>query len=370
MNRAAQKPLYINGKFLAQRTTGVERAARGLVKALDASLEACAGDREVVLLLPSAAKPMLALRSIQQRVIGAPGRSLGWWEQLELPWGSRHGNLLCLSGSAPLLARRCIPTLYDAAIYLHPGAYSSKFIAWYRMLYWILSRRTTMMLTGSEFSAAELTDFLPHGRWRTVPLAAEHVDSVTPDTSVFSRLEIKNRGYFLAVGSLNPTKNFQNLVQAYLQGNFFPKRQLVIVGAMNEAIFREASGIQENTRGLILAGRVSDEELIALYAGAEAFVFPSIYEGFGIPPLEAMLCDCPVIASSAASIPEVCGDAAIYFSPHSVSELVHAMHQLTEDEALRAQLVSKARIRSSEFSWKRSGEVLRRCLQEANWLDC
>jgi glycosyltransferase involved in cell wall biosynthesis len=105
-------------------------------------------------------------------------------------------------------------------------------------------------------------------------------------------------------------------------------------------------------------GYVSDEELRALYEGAQSFVFPSLYEGFGIPPLEAMQCGCPVLAARAASIPEVCGDAALYFNPLSPSELAAVLMQVATNEPLRKQMRERGYEQANRFSWEAGARQL------------
>lgn len=359
--------LYINGKFLAQRTTGVQRFARGLLIALDKSLAERPAGRRVVLLTPPGVPLLEELTVIEQRPCGRTKRSLTWWEQVELPFYCRDGDLLCFSGSAPLLVRSCIPTIHDAAVFLQPQAYSRKFVAWYRMLFRRLSRRAPFVLTVSKSAAADLAEFLPKSKFRIVYNAAEHIVQVSPDKSVLQQHGLLGRRYILAVGSLNPTKNFDALIQAYCSAGFDSSVPLVIVGAVNGAVFSQ-KGLQDNNASIIWTGPVSDSQLRTLYENATLFAFPSLYEGFGIPPLEAMTCGCPVVASSASSIPEVCGDAALYFSPHDIPAVAASLQRVLHDEPLRQDLISKGRHRSACFSWTHSAEQLRSCLVDAEYL--
>jgi glycosyltransferase involved in cell wall biosynthesis len=359
--------LYINGKFLGQRTTGVQRFARGLLFALDKSLAERPAGRPVVLLTPPGVPPLEGLSAIEQRSCGKSRRSLTWWEQVELPLYCRDGDLLCFSGSAPLFARRCIPTIHDAAVFLHPQAYSRKFVAWYRILFRRLARRSPCVLTVSESAAADLAEFLPRSKFRIVYNAAEHIVQVNPDNLILERHGLLGRRYILAVGSLNPTKNFEALLQAYCSAGFDSSTPLVIVGALNGSVFSQTDLRTEHS-AIIWAGAVSDEQLRTLYENAALFVFPSLYEGFGIPPLEAMTCGCPVVASSASSIPEVCGDAALYFPPRDIPAVAASLLRVLKDESLRQELIFKGRRRSECFSWARSAEQLRSCLVDANYL--
>jgi len=359
--------LYINGKFLAQRTTGVQRFSRGLLLALDQLLARRRTHDEVVLLCPPGVAYLDGLVHIKQRNCGRAGRSLTWWEQVDLPLAARDGTLLCFSGSAPLLARRCIPTIHDAAVFLHPEAYSWKFVAWYRFLFRWMSNRVPYVLTVSNSSANDLRKFLSKPEYKVIPNAAEHIGLVDADDGVLGKLGILPRRYVLAVGSLNPTKNFASLVEAYLASGLGPDIPLVIAGDLNRTVFSSTLAPSDG-EAIVWAGPVDDAQLKALYENALVFVFPSLYEGFGIPPLEAMSCGCPVIASNASSIPEVCADAALYFPPLDTAALARLLREIRDNAALRQQMIVKGKRRSSAFSWAHSGELLKRFLDDERML--
>lgn len=362
------RTLFINGKFLRQRTTGVQRFARGLVMALDRNLAHAASADRVVLLTPPGAEP-LPLTAIEQRVCGSAVKSLTAWEQTALPWHARSGTLLCLSGSAPLLGGVRIPTLHDAALYLHAHAYSWKFAAWYRLLFSTITRQAPLALTVSSHAARELSHHLPGRSFEVVYNAAEHIRQFEAEPSVLATLGVPAQGYLLAVASFNPTKNLKALVAAYARLRPSARLPLVIVGGGNRAVFN-ADGAQESLpSGIIFAGPVSDGQLRALYENALAFVFPSLYEGFGIPPIEAMHCGCPVIASKASAIPEVCGDAALYFDATDTQDIARAIERIVDDSDLRAELVLRGKARSAQFSWQSSAETLRRHLRGIGLLE-
>lgn len=360
--------IHLNGKFLAQRTTGVQRFARGVVSALDRSLQATPCGRDAELLLPPAATPIDGLRVIRQRVVGRPGRSLTAWEQLELPRHTRGGTLLCLSGSAPFFANTCVPTIHDAAVYRYPQAYSRAFVTWYRLLFARRARRSPLVLTVSESSARDLAPHLPRTAYRVVPNSAEHITAQPSDTSVLERLQLSPHGFLLAVGSLNPTKNFARLIEAYATSALAGRVPLVIVGAVNRDVFRADAPVADHPN-VRWAGPVPDAQLRALYEAAATFVFPSLYEGFGIPPLEAMRCGCPVVASRASSIPEVCGDAADYFDPLDPLTMIAAIEALLDAPARRAALVARGLARAEAFSWDYAAQRLRDALAEFRFID-
>lgn len=360
--------IHLNGKFLAQRTTGVQRFAYGVVSALDRSLQTTPCGQDVELLMPPAATPIAGLQVIRQRIVGRPGRRLTAWEQLDLPVHARAGTLLCLSGSAPLLAGNCIPTIHDAAVYRYPQAYSRAFVTWYRLLFAKRAKHSPLVLTVSESSARDLAPHLPPTAFRVVPNSAEHITGHLADPSVLDRLQLSAQGFLLAVGSLNPTKNFAALIEAYAISPLADRLPLVIVGAVNSQVFSAGAPLAHHPN-VRWAGPVPDAQLRALYEAALVFVFPSIYEGFGIPPLEAMRCGCPVVASNASSIPEVCGDAVAYFDPTDRSAMMAAIDTLLRDDTRRGELIKRGLARARTYSWDRAAERLRAALAEFRFIE-
>jgi glycosyltransferase involved in cell wall biosynthesis len=341
--------VYLNGKFLAQRTTGVQRVAAQLVTALDGQVAGA-----WVLLCPPGVN-LPALRRIVARPVGPAGLPLHLWEQLVLPRAAADGLLVNLSGSAPAFARRQICLLHDAAVFDHPEAYTKSFVAWYRWLFRRLARHAAALLTVSTFSRDRLTAHLhlAADRFAVVPNGADHLDGVTPDDAVIDRFGLRGVPYLLAVGSANPTKNLDALVAAFaLLGG--TEQRLVIVGGSDARVF--AGGPGPDGPGVIRTGPLGDAALKALYGHALALVFPSRYEGFGLPPLEAMACGCPVVAARAAALPEVCGDAALYVDPGSVEAIAAAMRRVLDDGALR----EAGRRRATGFRWAAAAAAVAR----------
>ncbi len=352
--------VYINGKFAAQRTTGVQRVATHLTLALDAELAESPtrpGSPWVLLCPPGATVP--PLRRISVRHVGPAWLPLHVWEQLFLPVAARRGLLVNLAGAAPFFARFQLCFLHDAAVFDHPDAYASAFVAWYRLLFRRLARSTAKLVTVSVFSRSRLALHLgvAASRLAVVPNGCDHLQAIAPDDSVIARLGLAGTRFLLAVGSTNPTKNLAALVAAYARLPADPQRRLVIVGGGNPRVFAEIA--VNDPSGVLRTGPLGDAELKALYGHAIALVFPSLYEGFGLPPLEAMACGCPVAVAQAAAIPEVCGDAALYFDPQSVDAITAALQRLLSDEALRERLRAAGLARAAAFRWSAAASALR-----------
>lgn len=346
------RTLFINGKFTAQRTTGVQRLASNLVQALDSLLQANGNSDRWILLCPPGAKPPKLTR-IEISYAGALLGGLHAWEQFFLPVVTFGRPLLNLAGPAPLLKRCQVCMIPDAAVFDYPQAYTFVYRTWYRLLFRKLSRSAQLLLTISEFSRQRLILALgSHARrLQLVYCAATHMRSVAPESNTLNRFKLEGVKYLLAVGSMNPTKNLPALVSAF-RATTMPDVRLVLVGGSNSAVFAGGSLEADDDTRLITTGAISDSELSALYRHAHAFVFPSLYEGFGIPPLEAMSLGCPVVAARASSIPEICGDATLYFDPLDITDITRVLERILNDDTLRETLRQRGATRVNMFTWE------------------
>jgi glycosyltransferase involved in cell wall biosynthesis len=350
--RACMKRAFINGRFLTQRLTGVQRYALETLRALDELLadetHELGRDLELTVLAPpgTSAPP---LRRIGFRTVGPLAGNA--WEQLTLPWACRGELLISFGPTGPALKKRQVVTIHDAAVHVVPEAFSWKFRLWYRLLLPILARRNPRVMTVSNFAKQEVVRFFGADaeRVRVSGEGWQHFARVSSDASILARHGLVPGRYVLAVSSITPHKNFAVVARA-LRSLTAPDFDVVVTGGNNGKVFGHID--TSTLAGLKLVGYVSDGELRALYENAAAFVHPSLYEGFGIPPLEAMAMGCPVIASDAAAIPEVCGDAALYFSPRDADALAALMSGLVSDTASRARLVERGRERTARYSWR------------------
>lgn len=177
--------------------------------------------------------------------------------------------------------------------------------------------------------------------------------------AVRAKYRLGERPFIFAVGTLQPRKNYARLIQA-LARLPLPDVQLVIAGGKGwlfEAIFAEAER-QHVTERVLFPGFVDDEDLPALYSAAAVLAYPSLYEGFGLPLLEAMACGTPVVTSNASCLPEVAGDAALCVSPTDVEALSGALEQVLTDTALRSSLIEKGFMRAAQFKWENAARQL------------
>ncbi len=347
----ATQTLLINGRFLEQPITGVQRYSREVLCALDNWLATGWIDNEryqLICLASRAAHDVPNWKRIRLETVGRHTGNL--WEQLDLPLAACGRQCFSPANVGPYFLPGQVVTIHDASVFAFPQAYSLPFRWKHRILFCHLGKTARTILTDSEFSKHELVRWcgIPPAKIQIIPLGREHILRVPSDPGVFERLRIGSRPYFMCVGSNSPHKNFGVVLEALArleQRNF----EVIIVGGNFDRVFQsQAYPLPENARRV---GYLQDSELRALYQRAAGFIFPSSYEGFGLPLLEAMTCGCPVICSRAASLPEVGGDAVLYFDPADAGELASQMERLAADPALQAELREKGTSRAEQFSW-------------------
>ncbi|MFN4266235.1 MAG: glycosyltransferase family 4 protein [Aquabacterium sp.] len=361
MTRASR--IVINGRFLSRPVTGVERFATEMLSALDRLIsDGGAPLPPIEILLPPGCTPKVSFANMPYRTVGR--RQGHGWEQLDLPRACGDALLVNLCNTGPAFRARQVVVIHDAAVFAVPRAYSFGFRWAYRLLHTCIALTAGHIWTVSEYSRRELQRYLPlrNKPVQVLPEGGEHVRRVRPDSAVLDRFGIGSRPYVLSVSSAQPAKNFGLLVRA-LEQTGDPGFDVVVAGGTNPAVFSESQGSLPPYFKHV--GYVTDEELAALYQRATCFVFPSLYEGFGIPPLEAMALGCPVVASTAASIPEVCADAAQYFDPRDPSALLTALMAVMSDPHLRDQLKANAVRQGEYWTWTRAASSLARALQDA-----
>lgn len=264
--------------------------------------------------------------------------------------------------NAPVVA-----TIHDLAFEHLPETFTRRGSLQLKLTVRRTARRAARIATVSEYSRQDLL--------RTYRLAPEKVvttyNGIEPHFTAQPRAadeaaQVRQRfgiarEFLLAVGSLQPRKNLERLIRTYArlrreQPDFAP--QLVIVGRklwLAESIFAEVSR-QPWASDVILTGYVSDDDLPALYRTASAFVYPSLFEGFGLPPLEAMACGTPVITSNISSLPEVAGSAALLIDPLNEQELAAALQRILNDQPLRARLRAEGVRQAAKFTWRDAAE--------------
>lgn len=271
----------------------------------------------------------------------------------------------------PRVPGAVVNTVHDLVYLRYPQTMQK---ANYRRLHQHLRRsceRADRIVTVSQFGARELSEQfgIAPEKIRVVynGVDTEQFYPGTEGAEEFRKAYGLPEHYFLYIGTLEPRKNLPGLLRAYAAGKpSFHGCKLVLAGARGweyQEIFRlvEELGLQDD---VVFPGYLPFEKLRLLYAASSAFVFPSLYEGFGLPPLEAMACGVPVITSLAASLPEVAGDAALLVHPLDHEELADAMRRILEEEELRNTLREKGFRQVKQFSWDNAAESLLSLYQE------
>ncbi len=357
--------LVVNGKFTAQRLTGVQRVAYELMRAVRTT-HAAADEIEI-------AVPGNAIESASpiERKRQVPWLKGDLWEQIALPLATRGELLLSLCNSGPVFKRRHVVMVHDMAVYDTPHTFSWTFRTWYRIKFAMLVRRAPILLTVSAFSKSRICALLgvEESRVRVVRPGADHFARIEPDRSIVERLSLTNARYCVIVGSLDPRKNLQRVLEAVGKLSHLRDAKFVVVGGANARVFAQGGAPQgDGTVGgenpqIVRAGYVSDAELKALYEHAACLAFPSLYEGFGLPPVEAMCCGCPTIVSTHPAVAEACGDAAMYCDAYSPDDIAQKIERMLTDDALQAQYKEKGLRRVEEHGWDRSAQELMKVLR-------
>lgn len=257
-------------------------------------------------------------------------------------------------------AKKVICTIHDFSFLLHPQWHPQERVKYFKTNIH-LAKKADHVITGSNFTKQEIITYL-HIPQESITVIYHGVNH-----HLFRKYQEKElqktkqkfalkKDFLLFVGSIEPRKNLSNLLKAYSLLTHSQKEALPLVlvgfkGWENKEIMQE---LQKHKNFVSYLGFVSDEELAHLYNLATVFIYPSLYEGFGLPPLEAMACGAAVIVSDVASLPEVCADGALYVDPNNMEQISQAILLLAEDATKREALQAKAIVRASSFSWEKS----------------
>ncbi len=351
--------IVINSRFLTQRLTGTQRY--GIEIAIHLSrLSKC-----LQFVAPHNIVHKEVASVLRVKRIGNLTGHL--WEQVELPFYLRRklgssSLLVGLVNTGPIYYEKQIITIHDLAFLRYPNWFSREFRFFYKVLIPRIANLAKKIVTVSYFSKQEMVSVLGIPQNKIEVVYGGISERFRSDPS------IEKEDYILGVASLEPRKNFNGLLMAFkklIVKRRFRKYKLLIVGSRNK-VFSDPKleNLMREVRNVEFVGHISDNELITLYQKAKLFVFPSFYEGFGLPPLEAMSCGTPVIVSNVSSLPEVCGDAAYYVNPWALDDITRAMEEILGDEFLQKELIRRGLERVKLFDWAKSSNKLWNIIKE------
>lgn len=352
----------INALLLSDRPSGIGRYILRLLQHLRPAPE-----MEMVAYVPHGVRSSRLNSAVPFREVPVPPDSSVkriLWEQTGLPRHLRRNGTLLLHGTAfalPLAWRGpSIVTVYDLAFLRHPETFHRSNRLYLRAATVWSTRRARRVIAISSFTARELHELLRVPEEKIAVIYSGVDDRFAPAPVEAQRAARAKYGldrpYFISVGTLEPRKNLVTLIEAYacLLQTRHDVPDLILAGKpgwLFAPIFARIRtlGLESRVR---TTGYVHEADLPALYSGAVALVYPSVYEGFGLPPLEAMACGTPVLASNTTSLPEVVGDAGLLITPNDVAAWTHGLEELMQDRELTRRLRARGLARATRFRWE------------------
>lgn len=261
---------------------------------------------------------------------------------------------------------KVVCTIHDICFEHYKNIFTKKEYMTQKILIPYAAKHSEFVFTVSEHAKADIMD---HYGVDGSKVLVTH-NAVNEQFSKLSRIDLNEKElrlkfgigadpYILSVGNLQPRKNLPRLIEAFiLWRRENQKGKLVIVGKKAWMYSEIMKAVAEDAENIILTDYISDKDLIRLYNAATCFIYPSFFEGFGIPPLEAMACGTPVAVANATSLPEVVGDAGLYFDPYNIAEIKDSINRLMTDRVLREELIKRSKTQVKGFDWSKSAGII------------
>lgn len=343
-----QSSIILNCRTLGSNATGVQRYVAEIGGRLGSGVEAI--------------KPKVVLQGMKGHL----------WEQLYLPWLIKDQLLFSPANVGPLAVANQVLTIHDLSVLDHPEWFSARYAGWYKWLLPRLIQKVRRVITVSDFSRERIlrvADIAPESVV-VIPNGVDPRFRLRSDgaASGLNELALPTSRYILTLSSIEPRKNLRSLLHAWrlAQGTLPDDVWLVVAGGAGASRIFEGENLAEHVPPRThFTGHVPDALVPSLYASALMFCYVSVYEGFGLPPLEAMASGVPVLTSNTTSLPEVVGDAGMLVNPLDVEQIADGIRRLASDSALRASLREKGLARARLFSWDETARRTKEVLQAA-----
>ncbi|MGB5666671.1 MAG: glycosyltransferase family 1 protein [Maribacter sp.] len=343
--------IIVNARFLTQPITGVQRFAVELCRRLPKKI----GNTSIIFVAP---KNVILNNTDDFPEITTFGTFKGQlWEQIDLPLFLKNkGNplLVNLVGIGPILYRNKIMALYDLAFKHFPEWFSYSFQKVYNTFIPISLKNSRIIITDSNYVKKDICS-----TYKTEKEKVEVIYAAPSQIFTFDNLEREK--FILTVSSIDPRKNLVRIIKAFnlLKTN----HKLIIVGSKNKTF--KGLKLDENLLSdkIIFTGYLDDNELISLYNRAAIFIYASLFEGFGIPPLEAQACGCPCIVSRSTALPEIYSNSVEYCDPYSIEDISERLHNVLNCDTLKSDLQTKGLVNVKRYDWDKSAKQLLKLLE-------
>lgn len=306
---AMVKKVIINGKFLSQKITGVQRYARETLNRLDSLVE----NLDIELAIAEDAKDIPNLKNIKKKILS--GKASVFWEQIKLPIYIKKQNAIGvhLCHVAPII-KPDIVCIHDANVLRNPQWFTKTLVIWYGLIHSACALRAKKILTVSNFSKKELQAIfkIKDSRIENIGSGWQHIERIPYAVDTLERYNLKSKSFYFSLGTQAPHKNMKWIYQCARSN---PNETFVLSGSFYNKVFKKTTeSLPPNVRYL---GYLSDSDVKTLMKECKAFLFPSLYEGFGLPPLEALSMGTTIFASDIPIMREIFEDSVNYIDIHS-----------------------------------------------------
>ncbi|WJJ97096.1 glycosyltransferase family 4 protein [Algibacter luteus] len=344
--------IVINARFLTQRLTGVQRVAFEICNRIQNQI----GNKKVIFVAPN--DEILNHLDGDFNIVFTGKLKGQLWEQIDLPlYLKKNGNPLLINfvGIGPVFYKNKLIFLYDLAFKHHPEWFSFAFQKSYNLLIPKSIKNSRRIVTDSNYVKSDIIE--------TYKISENKIDVIYPAPSLqFVNKGLKKEKIILTVSSIDPRKNLKRIIKAF--NGIDSDYKLKIVGAKNKTFSNIGIDDKQLNENIIFTGYLTDEELIDAYNTAEIFIYASVFEGFGIPPLEAQACGSACIVSNATSLPEVYEQSVEYFDPYSVESMRNKIEEVINNKNKIEQLKKLGLENSKRFSWDTATTELESIIKE------